>query len=82
MKHQCLQSIWVVFCELPDSSEFQNILWGFYHFNIHLLDFPGLSTVTEYQFHAVFSGLVSRKKNIVPEIFHAENYQFTQLSSS
>lgn len=29
-----------------------------------------------------FSGFVSRKKNIIPEIFHAENYQFKLVSCS
>lgn len=65
MKHQCLHGIWAVFCELPNSSEFQNILWEFYHFNFHLLNFADPGTVAEYQFHAIFSGLVNRKKKML-----------------
>lgn len=75
MKHQCLHGIWSVFCELPNSSEFQNILWEFYHFNFHLLNFADPGTV-------FFQALLTGKKNVVPEIFHAENYQFKLVSGS
>lgn len=82
MKHQCLYSIWVVFYELPDSSEFQNILWEFYHFNCHLLNFADAGTVTHISSMLFFQALLAGKKNIIPEIFHAENYQFKLVSSS
>lgn len=62
MKHQCLHSRRVLFCELPDSSEFQKILWEFYPFDCHLLSFAGPGAVTQYQFQAVFSGLVRQEK--------------------